>query len=83
MPGLRTSEIHALHNGVKVKEFYKESSVVLRWTTVKRAVSLNSRRRGGGSNTAACVSLGPHTPPGSCITPSMIRLFSRHQSLPC
>jgi hypothetical protein len=42
MPGLRPrSEAEAVlaANGGKIKEFCKESSITLRWTTVRRAVS--------------------------------------------
>ena len=50
MPGVGTnSEVEAIlaRHGGKVQEFCKESSVVLRWATVKRAVSGNQggRRR--------------------------------------
>lgn len=45
MPGLRHSQADAvmLPNGGKVQEFYREGSVLLRWTTVQRAVSVGRR----------------------------------------
>jgi hypothetical protein len=95
MVGARSNpEVEAVlaRHGGKVQEFFKESSLVLRWTAVKRAVSRDQPgRRGSASRRSYCFAACPlrsaarhspprphraHTPPNTTTNHQGVGLFN-------